>query len=99
MGHVTSDVRKIAKIRIEFLFKKADEIYLTSPVLAHRYVKLARSLAQKVRLRIPRELQRKFCKHCYKYLRSGKNARVRTREGKLIIYCLECKHYTRIPLK
>ncbi|MFH1637528.1 MAG: ribonuclease P Rpr2/Rpp21/SNM1 subunit [Candidatus Woesearchaeota archaeon] len=47
----------------------------------------------------PSRLKRKFCKHCGCYFIPGKNLRVRTREGKLIYYCLECKKFWRMPCK
>jgi len=91
--------KEIAKERIETLFQEAEKVFSSNPSLSHRYVTLARKISMKVRMKFPRELKRRFCKHCYKFLMPGRNARIRTREGKLIIYCLECKKYTRIPLK
>jgi len=89
--------REIARQRIKELFQEAQKA--KTQKLKNRYVELARKIAQKARIRIPREFKRRFCKHCYTYLEPGKNARIRTREGKLVIYCKECKKYTRIPLK
>ncbi len=89
--------KEIAKEQIKTLFDKADAVF--PDTLANRYVTLARKIAMKVKLRMPRELKRKYCKHCYKYLRSGKNARIRTRDGKVVISCFECKKFTRIPVK
>ncbi len=89
--------KEIAQERMQILFKKADEVF-PSP-LANRYVTLARKIAMKTKSRIPIELKRKFCKHCYKYLRSGTNSRTRTRDGKVIISCFECKKFTRIMIK
>ena len=91
--------KEIAKERIEILFKQADVIFSENKSLANRYVTLARKIAMKVRIRIPTELKRKFCKHCYKYLKPGVNSRTRTRDGKVIISCFECKKFTRIPIK
>lgn len=90
--------KKLALQRIEHLFKQAEQMFSKNKKLANRYVELARKIAMKARLRIPRELKRRFCKHCYSFLMPGTNARIRTREGKVVIYCLECKKYTRIPL-
>ena len=92
-------VKKMAQERIKSLFKQAELIFPTDKKLAHRYVHLARKIAMKARIRIPRELKRRFCKHCYSYLKPGKNARVRVHGGKVIIYCAECKKFTRIPFK
>ena len=90
--------KDIAKKRINELFVQASKIFKEDKKLAHRYVALARKLSMKARVRMPKELKRRFCKHCYKYLVSGTNARIRTNNGKVIISCLECKKFTRIPI-
>ena len=90
--------KKIARERIIILFQEAEKRFLTNPELSHRYVALARKIAMKVKTRIPPEFKRNYCKHCYKYLKPGINARIRTRDSKVIISCLECKKFTRIPL-
>ena len=94
-----SEQKKIAKERVKILFQQAEEVFSKNKSLANRYVTLARKVAMKVKLRMPVELKRKFCKHCYKFLMPGVNARVRTRDGKVIISCLECKKFTRIPVR
>jgi len=91
--------KEIAKERIEILFKLAEKVFPENKSLANRYVTLARKIAMRVKVRIPLELKRKFCKHCYGFLKPGVNSRIRTREGKVIISCLECNRFTRIPLK
>ena len=91
--------KEIAKERIKILFEQADDVFAKNKPLANRYVTLARKIAMKVKLKIPKELKRKFCKHCYKYLKNGVNSRVRTRGGKVIISCFECKKFTRIPVR
>lgn len=89
---------EIALERVKILFKEADENFKKHPERSDRYVNIARKIAMKVNLRIPRELKRKFCKHCYKYLKPGVNCRVRIRKGKVIYYCLSCKKYMRYVL-
>lgn len=91
--------KEIAQERIKQLFKQAGEVFSKNKYLAHRYVNLARTLAMKVKIRIPLELKRRFCKYCYNYLLPGKNSRVRTKGGKVIISCFECKKFMRIPLR
>ncbi|MBI2152069.1 ribonuclease P [Candidatus Woesearchaeota archaeon] len=91
--------KDIALQRIKILFKEAEKRFSSDSKLAHRYVTLARNLAMKVKLKIPLELKRRFCKHCYKYLQPGVNSRVRTRNGKVIISCLECKKFMRILIR
>jgi ribonuclease P protein subunit RPR2 len=88
--------KEIAKERIRILFTQADEVFSKNKSLANRYVTLARKISMKIKVRIPKELKRKFCKHCYKYLRPGVNSRTRTRPGKVVISCFECKKFMRI---
>ena len=82
--------------RIRHLFNEAHEVRITDPSSASRYVFLARKLAAKAKVRIPRELKRQFCKQCNTLFIPGKNYTVRT-TGKTISYtCKVCKKITRI---
>ena len=90
---------KIAKERIDGLFKQADEMFSEDPQLSDRYVAIARKISMKFKVRIPPQLKRKFCKHCYCFLMPGKNCRVRTHEGKVVYYCQNCKKFMRFPYK
>jgi len=92
-------IKEKAKDKIVYFFKLADKTFPENPGLANRYVTLARKYSMKFNVKIPKELQKKFCKHCYKYLHPGKNSRVRTLKGKLIIYCFNCKKFNRYPLR
>lgn len=85
-----------ARREIVSLFEQADALY--PDVMAHRYVRKARRLAMKYRLRLPRAWKRRYCRHCYAFLKPGSNARIRTRDGKLIITCFECHKHWRMPL-
>ena len=91
--------KQIAKEHIKELFTQADERFSTRPDLAHRYVQLARTTQMKYKLRMPKEYKRKYCKHCYHYIRTGENGRVRIRDGVLTVYCENCKKFTRTPFK
>ena len=88
----------IAKKRVKKLFEEADKVFSKNPKLANRYVEIARKIAMKVNIKIPKMLKRRFCKHCYHYLKNGVNGRVRIHKSRVIIYCKDCKKYTRIPL-
>ena len=90
-------VKKEAKKKIEELFTYAETAFSSDKDLSNRCVKTARKIAMKINLRLPSRLKRKFCKHCYSFLMPGTNCRVRTRENKVIYYCLECKKYMRYP--
>ncbi|GEM_PF-242298 len=83
--------------RVKELFLAAEEAFRQSPELADKYVKLARKTAMKSRARIPRELKRRFCKHCHSFLVPSVNCRIRLAGGKVVHYCLSCRHYMRFP--
>ncbi len=94
-----SKLKEIAAERVRTLFQQAEQVFSTDKVLANRYVSLARKIAMKVQLRLPKELKRKYCKFCYSYLRPGVNSRSRIRKGKVIISCFECKKFTRVMVR
>ncbi len=87
---------EIAKERIKTLFEEAEKA--TTQELANKYIKTARKIAMKFNLRLPRYYNRKFCKHCYNYFKKD-NYRVRTKNGKVVYYCLNCKKYARFSIK
>ena len=93
------DNKKIALERINQLFKEADFVFRENPERANRYVNIARKIAMKLNLKFPRELKRKFCKHCYSFLKPGINCRIRNYKSRISIYCNNCKKFARIPLK
>lgn len=92
-------LKLIAKERIGKLFYQAEEIASKNKALANRYINLARKIAMKAKVSIPVNLKRKFCKYCYCFLIPGVNSRIRTRNGKVIIYCHNCKKFMRIPIR
>ena len=87
----------IARERIKKLVELAGKIFPKSPEMADHYIDLARKVAMKARVRIPSSFKKRFCKHCYKFLQPGVNCRVRTRNNKVIYYCLNCKKFMRFP--
>lgn len=89
--------QRIALERIEILFNEAEKAFCADKKLADSYVAKARKIAMKYNVKMPRELKRKFCKHCYSYLKPGINLRVRTHKGKVVYYCMSCKEYMRFP--
>ena len=91
--------KTIALERIHRLFELAENYALKNRMpLADRYVTIARNISMKYLVPIPKEYKRRFCKHCYKYLLPGVNARVRIHKGKIVTSCVRCKNMTRMPL-
>jgi|TARA_B100001971_G_scaffold205655_1_gene223415 ribonuclease P protein subunit RPR2 len=89
----------IAKERISILFSQAKRIFNKSPKLSNRYVHLARKIAMKYKVKIPKKFKRRFCKHCYSYLVPSKTCRVRLQKSKVVYYCMNCKKYMRFQIK
>lgn len=86
-----------ARKAIAELFLKAKEAFPKSIRMADRSVRKARRLAMKHKIRLPSDLKRQFCKHCYSFLSPGNNCRVRLVNQKVVYYCLSCRKYTRMP--
>ena len=91
---------QIALNRINKLFIMAENNALSGNFsIANRYVLIARKLSMKYLVPIPKEFKHSFCKHCYCFLLPYLNSRFRVHRSKLIIYCNNCKKYSRIPIK
>lgn len=88
---------KIARERIDILFKLADESFETHPERSDRYVEMARNIATKYNMRMPRIWKRRFCKNCNKFLKPGKNCQVRLKDSRVTIKCLECGNVVNLP--
>jgi ribonuclease P protein subunit RPR2 len=89
--------RAIAVERIERLHELARAAAIEGDDdLARRYVRRARRVAERHRLSLPRRFRRFTCDRCDAYLRPGRNARVRTREGHVVVTC-ECGGQARYP--
>jgi len=90
--------RQIALERIKILLGRAQKMKNEDYELARRYVELARRIATRYRIRIPKELKMTFCKKCLYPYRSDK-VRIRVRKSRVIITCLNCGYEKRIPIR
>ncbi|AZH24975.1 ribonuclease P protein component 4 [Haloplanus aerogenes] len=63
---------------------------------AREYVRLARRIAERNRLTLPRTFRRFTCDACDAYLRPGRNARVRLQDGHVVVRC-DCGEIARYP--
>lgn len=89
--------RDIALQHIHALFAQAERCFAENKALAHRYMRMARRIAMKYKMAFPLSLKRQICKHCHHYLVQGVNCRVRLTQGKVVYYCMDCKHFMRFP--
>ena len=63
---------------------------------AREYVRLARRIAERNHLTLPRSLRRFTCDACDAYLVPGRNARVRLQRGHVVVRC-DCGATARYP--
>jgi ribonuclease P protein subunit RPR2 len=92
---------RTARERISILFSRAGEEFSRNPELSHKWVRMARKIATRYNVRLPRELRRRFCKKCLRLLVPGENCRVRTspRQHAVLVTCLECGNVMRFPYR
>jgi ribonuclease P protein subunit RPR2 len=98
MKYRDANRKKIARERIEVLFNRAAEFFPEDPEHAGRCVELARRIAMRQRVRIPRALRRRYCRRCHAYLVPGVNMRVRVHNGRVVVTCMHCGHQMRYPV-
>jgi ribonuclease P protein subunit RPR2 len=92
-----TDEATIARERIERLRELAREAVLDDhEERAREYVQRARRVAERQRLRLPRSFERSTCSACDTYLVPGRNARVRTQDGHVVVTC-DCGAQSRYP--
>ena len=94
-----SQQERIAKKRINLLFQLAKEHFKEDSNLSDKYIKIARRIAMKHKIRLSSQIKKSFCKNCHKYLVPGVNSRIRLHKHRLIYYCMACRHYMRHPVK
>ena len=96
-----TNVKQIARQRIQILFEQAKLVANANPQLAIRYVKSARRIAMAAKIRLPVEFKRQTCKDCNSFFLHGVNCRVRIKQKRqphIVITCLNCGNQTRILL-
>lgn len=92
------EARDLARQRMQRLFDLAHEEHSRHPELSDRYVDIARRISTRLRVRMPRDLKRRFCKHCGCYL-PAQVRRVRLRDGMVTVTCLRCGGIARYPYR
>jgi ribonuclease P protein subunit RPR2 len=84
-------VRGVVAERIRLLLGFAEKEAKRNPERSKRYVSLARRLAMRFRLRMPKEFKARFCKKCNAYWIPGFNVKVRLKPSeKRAVYECEC---------
>ena len=90
---------KIAAARIGFLFEQAKFGFKENPEQSDYFIKIARRIAMKYRIRLNSRQKKSFCKECGRFLVPGVNCRVRVHKGRVIYFCQKCEKIKRHPIK
>lgn len=93
--------KRLARQRVQTLFRLARGTIHEDPVLAQHYVDIARKVAMAAKVRFPREYRRQFCRRCKSFILPGVNCRVRIKQGRrphVVVTCLNCGEHMRMPL-
>lgn len=92
------DQQKIAQKRIARLFTFAEQQAKNGKLKhAHRAIRVARRIAMKATISLPKKYKQVVCKHCYHYLYPSVTCRVRISNGKKTITCFHCHEQMRYP--
>ena len=97
-----NSTKQIALKRVHTLFSLAKEVIHEDPELAQRYVQIARRIAMRTKLHMPKEYRNLICRHCKSFILPGVNCRIRIqqrREPHMVITCLNCGQHSRFPLR
>jgi ribonuclease P protein subunit RPR2 len=93
-----SEAKRLARARIEILWEQASEIARTDREGARRRMQIAARVAQRARIKVPRDVKRRVCRQCGIVLIPGESCLVRMRNNRakhLTVTCTACGNITR----
>ena len=98
-GKLKKERRSIAKERVRILLSQSENAVVRGErQLANRYGTLARKVAMRYKVRLPRGTKVLYCKSCGSYV-GGTGSRVRIKRGRVIRTCGVCNRVHRHPLE
>ncbi len=81
---------KNALASVVTLWKEALNVALTNPERARSYVKQIRAIKKHVKIKLPDEIRRGYCKKCNMPFIEGKTMSKSTKGKFIILKCLNC---------
>ena len=98
-GRLKKERRSIAKERIRILLSESEKAVASGESeLSNRYGTLARKIARRYKVGLPRGMKVLYCKKCKSYT-GGSGSRVRFNKGRVVRTCLSCNDIYRHPLE
>jgi len=89
--------RDVAVGRVRRLVALAEQASPEDPKRADRYVALARRIAMRYQVSLPKDVRRRVCRGCDGLLVPGRSARVRIANQRVSVTCLRCGTVKRYP--
>ncbi len=91
--------QEIAEERIRILVSLAGKEFGRHPERSGRYVELARKIGMRYNVKIDKQIKRRICNKCNRYLLPGKSCTVRSNSSNkaMEVKCLGCGHVARYP--
>lgn len=89
------DKKRIAYKKMNYLLNLAFKTHDRN--LAINAVKTAKTLSTKFRLKIPKLIRRRICKHCNNIFNGSTSLRVRIKKNLVEYFCLNCHKKSRFP--
>ncbi|MFW9862296.1 MAG: ribonuclease P [Candidatus Thorarchaeota archaeon] len=93
-----SETKRLARARIKMLWEHASKIAKTDREGARRRMQVASRVAQRARIKVPKDIKRKICRQCGIVLIPGESCRVRMRNNRakhLTVTCIACGNIAR----
>ena len=98
-GRLKKERRSIAKERIRILISESEKAVASGErELSDRYGSLARRIAMRYKVGLPKGMKMLYCKRCNSYT-GGSGSRVRFNKWRVVRTCLSCNDIYRHPLE
>ena len=101
-GYIKERQQRLAQARIQILWQQALLEAKKRPEIARLQMSMARKIAQRTRIKLPRNMSRKICKKCGTILIPGETCRVRIRNNRakhIVVTCTHCDNVKRYYLR
>ena len=96
-GRLKKERRSIARERVRILLDESENALVNGErELSNRYGTLARRVAMRYKVRMPKGVKMLYCKSCGNYI-GGSKSRVRLRRGMIVRTCGNCNEIYRHP--
>lgn len=92
-------VKRIAAERIEILYRAAVDAFPKDMELSREYISMLEEIGRHYKVKIPKGIAAKVCKHCSAPLIEGVNSEIRiiAKDKRIIYRCKKCGSTNSLP--